>query len=156
MKGKTNKNLTNEKAGAANTGFALVGGQCWHTVFGFKSPLTESPKPLTAIMKTSLICIVMFLAGCTFETHVSGVVVDERTGLPVKDVLVGTIKDVNGRELEFAETKTSTDGHFDLRFSTKTARDNEVSVELSKRGYQTNMYTCYHEKANDTLVLRRQ
>jgi hypothetical protein len=49
----------------------------------------------------------MFLASCTFETHVSGVIVDERTGLPVKEVLVRTIKDLNGRELEFAETKSS-------------------------------------------------
>ncbi|GAO44787.1 hypothetical protein [Flavihumibacter petaseus] len=107
-------------------------------------------------MKISFVCIVLFLTSCTFDTHVSGVVIDEKTGLPVKEVLVRTIKDLNGRELEFAETKSSIDGHFDLKFSTKSARDNEVSVELSKPGYQTNIYTCHHESTNDTLVLRRQ
>ena len=111
---------------------------------------------LAAIMKTPFVCIVLFLTGCTFDTHVSGVIIDEKTGLPVKEVLVRTIKDLNGRELGFAEAKSSIDGHFDLKFSTKSARDNEVPVELSKAGYRTNIYTCHHESTNDTLILRRQ
>ena len=51
------------------------------------------------MMKTLFACIAMFLASCTFETHVSGVIVDERTGLPVREVLVRTIKDLNGGNL---------------------------------------------------------
>lgn len=107
-------------------------------------------------MKAPLIILTLLLAGCTFETHVSGVIIDESTGLPVRDVMVRTIKDLNGMQLEFAETKSSEHGKFDLRFTTNSVRDDKVLVELSKPGFQTNMYTCYKDKANDTLMLRRQ
>ena len=74
----------------------------------------------------------------------------------MREVLVRTIKDLNGRELEFEVTKSSNEGNFELRFSSKSARDTEVAVELSKPGYQTNIYTCHNEKTNDTLILKRQ
>ena len=86
--------------------------------------------------KTPFVCIFIFLTSCTFETHVSGVIIDEKTGWHVKQVLVRKIKDLNGRQLEFAETKSTNDGHFDLRFSTKSESNSKVIGELSKPNLQ--------------------
>ena len=100
--------------------------------------------------------MVVLFSGCKAETHISSVIIDEQTGLPVQGVLVRTVKELNGTTLAFAGTRSSSDGSFDLRFNTKIDRSPKVMVELSKAGYLTNMYSCYHEKKGDTLILARE
>lgn len=73
---------------------------------------------------------------------------------PIDNVLVRTIKDAKGIKLEFFETRTK-DGKFSIDFLSQSLSSNEISVELSKDGYLTNVYSCFQDRPNDTLVMRR-
>jgi 5-hydroxyisourate hydrolase-like protein (transthyretin family) len=95
------------------------------------------------------------LASCNFETKVSGIIIDKSTRQPVGGVHVKTIKDIKNSTLELETVNSAMDGRFTLSFSTHQSRANEVFVELSKQGYQTNGYYCHQDKQNDTLFLQR-
>jgi hypothetical protein len=105
-------------------------------------------------MRYLLLFITIFCFSCKNEIHVSGIVVDETTKMPLDDVVVRTIGEMNGTEIHFIETR-SKNGRFKLDFSSKDLNSNEIAVELRKEGYLTNMYRCFQDKPNDTLILVR-
>ena len=85
-------------------------------------------------MRYTLIFLSFLFIACNFETRVSGIILDGTTGRPVAGAVVRWIRDVKNSRIEFATTTSSTDGRFELVFSTNSPRANEVVVELSKKG----------------------
>jgi hypothetical protein len=106
-------------------------------------------------MRLYLFLVLFILTSCNYETKVSGVIIDKTSNRPVAGVVVRTIKDINNSRLEFESARSLMDGRFSLIFHTRQIRDNEVSVELSKDGYRTNMYSCRQDKPDDTLFLEK-
>ncbi len=106
-------------------------------------------------MRQFLFLIALFLFSCKNEIHISGIVVDQTTKMPLENVLVRTIRDANTSKIDFVETR-SKKGRFTLDFSSEHINSNEITVELSKEGYLTNTYSCFQDKPNDTLFLVRR
>jgi hypothetical protein len=106
-------------------------------------------------MRLFLLLITVCFFSCKNEIHVSGIIVDQSTRMPLDNVLVRTITDADASKIDFAEAR-SKNGRFILNFSSQHISSNEITVELSKEGYLTNTYSCFQDKPNDTLFLIRQ
>jgi hypothetical protein len=103
-----------------------------------------------------MLLALLFLGGCANEVRVSGVVADAQYGFPLKGAKVRTIVDIVNNEMKMAEGITDRDGRFSLRFETFRTLPNQLAVELSKPGYQSNMYNLRTDSKSDTLLLRRE
>jgi hypothetical protein len=107
-----------------------------------------------SFVKFLLLTFIIFCFSCKNKIHISGIVVDGTSKMPLDNVLIRTIKDGNTSGIDFAETKSKL-GRFDLKFFSRSINSNEITVELSKEGYLTNIYSCFQDRLNDTLFLVR-
>jgi len=98
--------------------------------------------------------LLLFIAGCAKEIRAAGIIIDEQTGLPVKEAKVRMIVNIVNNKMEMAEAVTSRDGRFELQFETFRNLLDQLPVELSKPGYQTNMYNLRKDSQSDTLALK--
>jgi 5-hydroxyisourate hydrolase-like protein (transthyretin family) len=106
-------------------------------------------------MRLIVLIVVILFTSCAKEIRLEGVILDEQSGLPVSGAKVRTIVDIINNKMEMAEAVSSTDGRFELRFETYRTVPDQLPVELSKLGYQTNMYALRKDSKGDTLILRR-
>jgi hypothetical protein len=106
-------------------------------------------------MRPAIILLTFIFAGCATKVDISGVVVDNRNHLPVQGVKVRTIVDIVNNQMKMAEAVSTKDGSFRLQFKTYRTVPNQIPVELSKIGYQTNMYDLRVQSKTDTLAFSR-
>jgi hypothetical protein len=102
-----------------------------------------------------LMPILLIIFGCQNKVHISGIIVDKTTKRPLDNVQIRTLIEANKSGMHFIETK-SKKGRFQLHYSSNTVRSNEITIELSKEGYLSNLYSCFQDRPNDTLYMVRK
>jgi hypothetical protein len=102
-------------------------------------------------MRPAIILLTFIFAGCATKVDISGMVVDNRNHLPVQGVKVRTIVDIVNNQMKMAEAVSTKDGSFRLQFKTYRTVPNQIPVELSKIGYQTNKYDLRVQSKTETV-----
>lgn len=102
-----------------------------------------------------LVIVSVFFCSCKHEIHVYGTIADATTKKALQGVMVRTIVDGDAGGLEFVQSRTGKDGRFEMRFSSAGLITDSISLELSKTGYLTNIYTWHKDHPEDSFFMVR-